>query len=208
MALPTDLVAIGDVASHLNWDSAQQTKYATEMARFISAVTPVVERITGPVVQRAYDEWFDGGGQQIILRKPVVTVTLLTEASGGNSIQTLTNEPLTAAGDGYGYTVNNDTGVVTRRANGIAAAFAAGVENIHAQYTAGLCADTGSVPANIALGALEIIRVNWQPQQGGNRPTMGTVDPNVADGLRMMGFFLPNRVMELLQPNVSSLGIA
>lgn len=207
MALSTDLVAIGDVAAHLNWDSTQQTKYASEMARFISAVTPVVERITGPVVQRTYDEWFDGGGQQIILRKPVVSVTLLTESSG-NSLQVLANEPLTAVGDSHGYTVNGDTGVVTRRSNGVATAFADGVENVHAQYTAGLCVDTPSVPPNVALGALEIIRVNWQPQQAGNRPIMGQTDLPVADGLRTMGFFVPNRVIELLQPNLSSLGIA
>jgi hypothetical protein len=207
MSLPTDLVAIADVASHLNWDATQQAKYATEMARFISATTAVVERITGPVVQRSYDEWLDGGGQQVMLRSPVVSVTLLTESSG-NAVQTLAEEPLTAAGDGYGYTINKTTGVVTRRASGSATTFADGVENIHAQYTAGLCADTPSVPANVALAALEIIRVNWQPQQSGNRPSMGQVDPNVADGLRMLGFFVPNRVMELLQPNITSFGIA
>ena len=157
-------------------------------------------------MQRGLDEWFDGGGQQVMLRSPVVSVSLLTEASG-NSVQTLTEEPLTAAGDGYGYTLNATTGVVTRRSNGIAVTFADGVENIHAQYTAGVCADTLSTPANVALGALEIIRLNWQPQQGGNRPQMGT-DVPMTDGLRMLGFFVPNRVMELLQPNVSSFGIA
>lgn len=208
MSLTTDLVTVADVAAHLNWDTTQQTKYANEMARFISAVTPVVERFTGPVVQQDFDEWFDGGGVQIILRKPVVAIALLTESTG-NATQTLTEEPLSAAGDWYGYTVNKASGAVTRRANGIATKFPDGVENIHAHYSAGLAADTASVPANVALGALEIVRVNWQPQQGGNRPIPGgQSDLGVSDGLRMMGYFVPNRVMELLQPNASNLGIA
>lgn len=202
----TDLITIGDVAAHLNWDSTQQGKCGPEMARFISAVTPVVEHIIGPVVAQPFDEWFDGGGPQIILRRPVISVSLLTE-SAGNSLYTLTSEPLTDPGDGYGYTLDSVTGAVTRRRSGIASAFADGTQNVHVIYTAGMCADTSTVPANVALAALELIRINWQPQQGGNRPQMGANDTPVADAMHM-GFFVPNRVMELLRPNVSSVGIA
>jgi hypothetical protein len=209
MAAATDLVTIADVASHLNWDATQQAKYATEMARFISATTAVVEDISGPVVQRAFDEWYSGGSSRLQLSNyPVASVTLVEESYGGDVLWTLTEQPVDqTGGDAYGYTIDKTHGMLVRRASHVAIPFAAGALNVHVQYTAGMCADTASVPPNIALAALELIRINWQPQQGGNRPQMGATDMPVADALRL-GFFVPNRVMEILKPNANRFGIA
>lgn len=209
MSETTDLVTVDDVAGHLNWDDTQKTKYATEMATFISAVTPVVEDITGPVVSRQFDEWYDGGSPIIVLdNTPVTQVTTVTETFGANVIRTLTLQQLDGQTpvDAYGYTIDLVTGTLVRRVSGMSGPFARGRRNVHVVYTAGYGAATTNVPANIRLGALELIRVNWQPQQGGNRPPMGVIDPQVGDSMRL-GFFVPNRVMELLSPTRGSYGI-
>lgn len=206
----TDLVTLADVQAHLNWSDAQAAQYATEVALFISSVTTVVEDISGPVVQRTYDEWYSGGTSRLQLNAyPIATISLVTESYGGSVVWTLSEQPLDGnnAGDAYGYTVDYTNGMLVRRASHVAMPFAPGVQNVHVQYTAGMCVDTASVPPNIALGALELIRINWQPQQGGNRPMVGNPELPVADALRL-GFFVPNRVMEILKPNANRFGIA
>ena len=206
----TDLVTTDQVAAHLNWSAAEQTKYASEMALFITATTAVVESISGVVVQRDFDEWYSGGSPRLQLSNyPVVSVTLVDESYGGDVVWTLTEQVLdSGGGDMYGYTIDKTHGMLVRRAAHVAIPFAYGVKNVHVQYTAGMCATTAAVPANIQLGALEIIRYNWQPQQAGNRPQMGQADLVVADGVTHRGYFVPNRVVEILRPNANRFGIA
>lgn len=210
MALTTDLVTVDQVAAHLNWSTAQQTKYAAEMALFISATTAVVEDISGPVVQRSFDEWYSGGTPRLQLNNyPVVSITSVDESYGGDVVWTLSEQVLdSGSGDMFGYTVDLAHGMLVRRASHVAMPFAPGVKNVHVVYVAGMCADTASVPPNIQLGALEIIRYNWQPQQGGNRPAMGQTDLVVTDSVTHRGFFVPNRVVEILRPNANRFGIA
>lgn len=205
----TDLVSIDDVASHLNWSDGQKAKYTDEMARFISATTAIVEDISGPVVQRQFDQWYSGGRAMIQLDNyPVVEIIAVTESYGSTVLWTLTEQPLDGSGsDAYGYTIDYASGMLVRRASGIAMDFASGVKNVHVTYTAGMCTNTASVPPNVALAALELIRINWQPQQGGNRPQMGQQDLQVTDAMHL-GFFIPNRVMEILKPNANRFGIA
>lgn len=213
--MSTDLVLASDVATHLNWSTAEATKYATPMARFISAATQVIEGISGPVVQRTFDEWYTGGRSRIQLDNyPVVGIpTLVTESYAASIVWTLTNQPIdgSTSGDAYGYTIDLAMGVLVRRASGVEMNFANGIRNVHVQYTAGMCADTAHVPPNIALAALELIRFNWQPTQAGNVPSFGGgsgVDTVSVSDATHWGFFVPPRVMELLKPNANRFGIA
>lgn len=211
----TDLVTLSDVATHLNWSTAEQSQYAGPMARFISACTTVVEKISGPVVQRSYDEWYTGGKPRIQLDNyPVVgPMPLVTESFGANTIWTLTEQPLDGSSgfNAFGYTIDRPTGQLIRRFSGVASPFAMGARNVHVQYTAGMCANTASVPPNIAQAALELIRINWQPVQAGNVPQFGTaagVDQlDVAESMHM-GWFIPPRVLEVLKPNANRFAIA
>lgn len=195
MALATDLVSVDQVASELNWSADQQTKYATEIAPFISATTKVVERIVGAVVNRDIDEWLSGGSTMLKLSNaPVSSVTSVTEFNGATAVA-LTEEPLDGDTiDVYGFTVDNDHGVLVRRITSIEAPWASGLYNVHVVYTAGRCADTASVPAEIERAALEIIRVNWQPQQGGNRPAPADQGP----GKFVLDYFVSAKALQLL----------
>lgn len=204
------LVTVSDVAAHLNWSAAQQTQYSAEIQHFIDAIQPVVEGIAGAVASAPYDEWHDGGTPLILaLHPPIMSITSVTETFGANVIRTLTPQALDGVTpvDAYGYTFDAESGEITRRVSGIAAPFAMGRRNVHLVYTAG----RSSTPENVRLGALELIRINWQPQQGGNRPGYSAgsgVDDMPVDGSWRMGFFVPNRVMEILAPSRHSWGVA
>lgn len=174
----TDIVTVAEVKTHLNI-SASDTSQDTELAAFIEAVTPVVEHITGPVVARAVVEKHDGGCDAIVLRQPpVVSVTSVTE------------DGVTVAASDY---TLSDGGVLYRLA-GVWQSYRRG--GVQVTYQAGRSA----VPASIALAAKELVRINWRPQQGGNySPFDGGASDEV--GQVRLGFFVPNRVAEMLNPH-------
>jgi len=196
----SDIVTLDEVAAHLGWSAAEKARQAVEMGGFISGITAVVEAITGPVQARACDEWHDGGAPSIFLLNPPVTaITLVTEGFGSGTINTLTAQPLdgvTAQGL-YGYVADLSIGALFRQALGRPCNFWAGRRNVHVTYTAG----HGAVPANVRLGALELIRTNWQPQQGGNRPEYDAGGNDDETYAILGGYFVTSRVMGLLAPN-------
>jgi hypothetical protein len=73
-------------------------------------------------------------------------------------------------------------------------------------YTAGYAA----VPQNVRLGTLELLRVNWQQTQQGGRPQYGSGGFGADDlvGYQVLGYFVPNRVRELLAPSRRAPSIA
>ncbi len=132
--------------------------------------------------------------------RPVLSVSLVTESYGGGTTYTLTNQdPSGASLDSYGYSLDKDTGKLTRRVSGMAARFMAGRNNIRAVYQAGRI----TTPPNIRNAALELIRFNYVPQQSGNLTSWGRGTSNDTDveGSMRLGFFVPNRVMEQLNPD-------
>ena len=204
------LVTVADVAAHLNWSASDTSKYTGEMQHFIDGITPVVESITGPVNSATFDEWYDGGYPIIlVLHPPILTIQTVTEAFGANTVRTLTEQPLdgVSAVNAYGYTFDPSTGEITRRVSGWASPFTRGRRNIRVQYTAG----RATVPENIRLGTLDLIRSTWVasqqvgPQHGFN-PSAGDAAPS--DGAWVRGFFVPNWVMEQLAPSQHNFGIA
>lgn len=199
------VVSVTDALAELNLDKTPDpTVYVPELRGYILGISAVIESIVGKLAVVTYDEWYDGGYPTIsLLNVPVVSVTSVVETWGAGATRTLTLQPPDTSSDAYGYSVDVDTATITRRINGVAGPFAAGRRNVHVVYKAGRSA----VPPNVRMGALELIRINWQPQTGGNRP--GYEGPSdVVDGSFRMGFYVPNRVMEQLVPSVVDFGIA
>ena len=205
----TALVSMAEVKSLLNI-TLSDTARDEELRGLIAAVTPVIESFTGPIIQRVEDQWYDGGTPIIMLTKaPVVSVASVTETFGANVIRTLIFQPLDGITpvDAFGYTIDLESGALIRRVSGVAAPFAAGRRNVHVVHTVGRT----DVPYNVQEGAKELIRINWQPKRGaswaggplGQQDTM-QVDP----GVMRLGFFVPNRVIELLMPSQHAWGIA
>jgi hypothetical protein len=89
---------------------------------------------------------------------------------------------------------------VRRTAGGAVQPFPAMPQSVHVIYQAG----QSTVPSNVYEGTLELIRVNFQHTQQALRApgpfplvddgsVVGSIGPS-------MGFFVPNRVRELLSP--------
>ena len=177
----TDIVTVAEVKTHLNIPSSDTSSDA-ELAGFISAATPVIEHVTGPVVARAVVEKYDGGYEALVLRQPpVISITSVTE--DGTAV---------AASD---YTLS-DAGVLYRKSG----VWLCGRSTVQVTYQAG----RSTVPASIALAAKELIRINWRPQQGGNYSPVDGGSSDVGAGEPRLGFFVPNRVAEMLVPHAQA----
>jgi hypothetical protein len=189
------MVDLPSVKAHLNMP-LNDTSQDDELQGFLLAAEPIIEDITGTVVPKVYTEFFDGAGETISLaHQPVISIQSAHEYYGLSAFL-LTEQPLGTQMNAFAFTVDYTTGQVTRRTfGGQAARFAIGSKNVQFVYTAGLA----SVPFNIRLGTLELIRHWWQQTQQGGRPKRGGGDSS--DGHVSMGFAVPDRVVELLQPH-------
>lgn len=192
------IVGLGDIRAHLNIADNDRTHDA-ELLRFSDAVVPVIEGLVGDVVQRQRTERYDGGWSVISTRhRPIMSVEAVIEYRGAIAYQ-LQQVSSPDLGTVYSYTWG-EVGRITRRTvGGGVVAFAPGPQAVEVRYTSGFT----TVPANIRLGALELIRVNYQQTQQGGRPTYGSSSGGSDDfvGMQMLGFFIPNRVREILAPN-------
>lgn len=176
---PTDLVTLAEAKDQVNiTDSSADS----ELPRFISSATGVVERYVGPVVHRTVTETFNGGGRTVLLGwRPVVSVTSVTE--DGTAL----------ASDGY--RVATESGVLTRMAGPSASRFAAGVASVVVTYVAGQAANTAAVPGHIRMAALIIIQHMWETQ----RPAAAGPFSQAADDYDpRYAYSIPRRALELL----------
>lgn len=194
-----DIVGLAEVKLVLNMDT-NDTSHDAELTEYVAGITAVIEHYTGPILSTACDEFYDGGCVQLVLRHtPVLTVTTVTEMVNGISLQTLTSQPQDGISTqtAYGYTLALDSGILTRRYNGNEGLFAYGSANIHVVYTAGFAA----VPPNVKRAALDLIKFNYDPQRGPRR-NLGRPMAGSEDAQPLLGFWIPNRVVEQLGGNL------
>ena len=197
------LVSLPDVKDYLNLAPSDRDHDA-RILRFISSVRPVVERITGPILLTTFDEWHRGGHTFVQLRRrasstfgttPVMELLTCTEFRGAATYELdVVADP--AHGSAYSCMVDA-IGTVTRRsAGGGVMAFPPGPDTVHVTYRAGQSA----VPENVYEGTLELIRLNYQHAVQSGRARALRDDDDLPTG-PAVGFFVPNRVRELLGPN-------
>lgn len=198
------LVTLADAKAHLNIPSSAGTTYDTELQGFIDAAQPVVEQLAGPVVPRVITgETHNGGRDRIVTyNSPIISVQSLTEYVGASAF-TLTAQPLGSTTSNYGYEiVDSNGGVIVRRsAAGMPVPFQGDFNSVVISYTAGY----STLPANVRLGALELIRHWWQrSQQAARRGFRSAPGGNDDVGVMVGNFLVPNFVAELLTSTPSS----
>ncbi|MBM9504524.1 hypothetical protein [Actinacidiphila acididurans] len=202
---PSDTELIVDLASvraHLNITDGRQDD---ELRGFILAAGDMARHVLGPVMPEQHTEWHNGGTPTLTLDwQPVASVQGVTEYIAATA-WVLTEQPLGASVDAYGYTVDLDRGQITRRAVGDAVCFPVGNKNVRVVYTAGR---SGAVGYAVRLGALELIRHLWQLSQQGGRPRFGGAGYDAGDVPLPTGFALPSRVLELWAPERRPPGVA
>jgi uncharacterized phiE125 gp8 family phage protein len=187
-----DIVTLADTKTFLNISG---TQYDGELPSFITSASDMIESRIGPVAgSPTYDEWYDGGSTQIVLRhSPVQSVASITESYGGTVTFQLSKVVLDAGVPmgTYGYTFDASNGLITRRAAGGTIPFPAGTMNIHVIYTAGFIAP----PAELQTACKILVKHLWETRRGGaKRPGLGGNDEA---SLKDEGDF-PARVEEIL----------
>lgn len=160
---------------HLNIPTAT-TSFDTEVTTFVDVASALVEGYADRVFSlNTSSQLFNGGTDTFILRQsPVTTVTAVV--TDGTTL------------DSSAYDVDIANGIVRT-----VTAQPVGTANVSVSYTAG----SATIPALAQHATLETVRHLWQTQRG----SMGARNPlNGDDYVAGMGFSLPRRVMELLDP--------
>jgi hypothetical protein len=199
------VVDLASVKAHLNITTDNLARDA-ELQGFILAAGDLARDVVGPLLPEQHTQWFDGGRSSIVPDwLPLASVQSVTEFYGLSQFP-LTEQPLGAQSTAFSFTVDYDTGQITRRTfGGEPARFAAGAKNIKVVYTAGR---GGAIPWTVRLGALELIRHLWSLTQQGGLQRVGQPMADVESGRVPTGFALPQRVRELWQPYKRPPGIA
>ncbi len=196
------LISLEEIRDHLRIASGDR-QFDARLLRLLDAMTPTIEAITGPILQRIYqEETYDGGGWFITVRhRPIVEVHSVVEYRGPIPY-VLTQVPTPDLGQIYSY-MWEPAGRITRRTvGGGMTSFPGGADTVFVTYTAG----QATVPGNVREGVLRMMDLHFQRQElGGGRAFGGgnsgvSLDDELPKG-PPVGFFVPGVVRELLEPN-------
>lgn len=196
------LVGLPDVKDYLGIP-ANDRIHDARLIRFIHAVRPLIENITGPIIPASFTEWHDGGQYFIQVRRrpstapgtsPVLTLESISEFIGPTEyVLAIVTDP--SQGSTYSAMLDPTGRIVRRTAGGGVTGFSPSADTVRVTYTAG----QATTPHNVYEAALEAIRVNYQTTQQVGRARRAEADEN--DTGPPLGFFLPRRCLELLSPN-------
>ena len=191
------IMSLGEAKDYLNIPTADRTRDA-KLLRFLVQLTPVIENITGPILQRVIqNEPYDGQGPWLSLRnRPVIAVNNVTEYRGPIPYY-LTQVPSPDLGTIYSYMFEPPGRIVRRTVGGGMTDFPRGVDSVWVSYVAGFA----TVPANVTGAVEELLRVHFQATQQGPPRAGGGGGEMLEPTTPIIGFFLPGYVREMLQPN-------
>lgn len=178
-AAPPVLMSLATARKHLKKNDSSDDD---EIRDWIEACTRAVEQFVGPVIVRTVVETVDVRAvSSVALQQiPAVALTSVTAVrTGGTSY---------AVGD---LDLDPETGIVTRKDGGL----------LHGPLRFTYTAGRTIVSANIRGAARIILQHLWRTRQGPGRPQLGTGDFDVTEPLPGLGFAIPNRAVQLLDPD-------
>jgi hypothetical protein len=133
---------------------------------------------------------------------PLISITSVKESYGANSYTLSSEDPFgTGSASAYAYTIDLASGVLTRRAAGVAVPFLPGHRNVQVVYVSG----RDTIRPNVLLATRRLIRHLWQSEQQGFRPAMSGPDRLVSTP---SGFAVPKAVIELAADDARLPGLA
>lgn len=198
------LVGLSEVKEHAGVPPAN-TSRDSELERLIEAVTPLIEKQTGPIVCRKFDEWHDGGNTFILPRRrpatslgttPVFRLVACSEYMGP------IEWPLAIIGspdEGELYSCMLDPDlwrVVRRSAGGGVQPFPYGPEAVHVIYEAG----QSEVPANVQVAVLEAIREFFQSTQAAGAGRHTVADAEEGSGPHSLPYSIARHALGMIEP--------
>ena len=200
---PRFLITLAEARAGIG--SGASTAKDEDIRSLIAAATPIMEDLVGPILRTSRVDTYDGGTTQInVIWAPMISVSSIIESYGSNYQRTLTLQDIFAgvSSDAYGYTVDLGTGIITRRAAGVAVPFAIGRRNVQVSYISGRTV----VAPNVLLATRRLIRHLWGQEQQSFRPNVLT--PEAAMALTPSGFAVPKVVIELCADSTRMPGFA
>ena len=203
---PGFIISLAEARAGIGMGAA--TTKDEDIRSLIAAATPIMEDIVGPIMRKTRVETYDGGTSQInLLWSPVVSVTSVIESYGSTYVRTLTAEDTSmfasTGSDAYGYTVDLVSGILTRRAVGIAIPFMGGKRNIQVTYVSGRTVIGGNVLRATRL----LIRHLWSQEQQSFRPNVLSA-PDLPMTVTLSGFAVPRAVVEMCADSTRAPGLA
>lgn len=188
MAITNGLITLADARASLNLTTANVAN-DSDIESYVEAATPVIENIVGPVLVASRTFTFDGGVSTLVVPVRFTSVTSVVESG-----VTITD-----------YVADTVAATITAGETGGVRDFAYGFQNVVITVSVGTAASVAAVPANIRLATRELVRFWWQQGRQANIPAFGEAPES---GSVPMGFAVPKRVYELLEPNKRVAGFA
>ncbi|MEU7400713.1 hypothetical protein [Streptomyces sp. NPDC044948] len=190
---PTDpgfLFSLADAKKHLNV-AAGSTGDDDEIRDWSAATTWIVEHFVGPVARRSVTERhsFTTADTRVLRHTPAIALTSVVPVlAGGHSY------------DPADLDLDPDTGIVQRLDGGVL------YGPLRFNYTAG----RAQVRANITGAGRIILQHLWRTQRGSARGPViaGGDDYAVSEPVAGIGYAIPNRALELLEPDRLPPGLA
>lgn len=185
-ATPPAILSLADAKEHLK---KRDTADDGEIRFWNEATTRAVEYFVGPVVIRSFteDHHVRLADALALRRTPVLELTSLA--------------PLRAGGVTYDVadlSLDGDAGIVTRYDGG----------RIWGPLRVTYLAGRTIIQANITGAARIILQHLWRTRQGPGRPQRGTEDYDVTEPLPGLGYAIPNRAVQMLDPDRLTPGVA
>ncbi|MFF3848044.1 hypothetical protein [Streptomyces sp. NPDC002328] len=191
--LPADprfLFSLADAKRHVNIP-ADTTRDDGELRDWSAATTMVVEHFVGPVARRTVTErhTFTAARMRVLRETPALSLTSLAPILTGGTSYT--------PGD---LDLDPETGIVQRKDGGLLAG------PLRITYVAG----RAIVSPNIAQAGRIILQHLWRTQRGSLRGPViaGGEDYSVTEPIPGLGYAIPNRALELLEPDRLPPGVA
>jgi hypothetical protein len=189
-----DFLSLADARAELNY-AAGDTAKDDKLRRWLKATTYVIEKVTGPILPVSRTRYFDGDNAFFVLSDRWVTsITSMTENLAGVNY-TLTEQPLGSGTDSYGYTWDRSINKIVRRnSNGSERSFPSGPGVVTVTYLAGLVA----IPDDIQMAAAALVK---HFSSRSDQPFRTSFGPSSGDDSTAVGnYFIPNAIMDLLEP--------
>lgn len=200
------LIGLPELKDRLDVPSSDH-RHDQKLLGFIDTATPLIENVVGPVLVRQFEEWHDGGGTYIKLRRtpsralgtsPVLTLLGCSEYLGPIEwpLKVIASPD---QGQLYSCMLDASRGRVVRRApgGGLQAFPGPWPQAVHVVYEAG----QQTVPANVKEAAIEVARANYMITQNVGVGEMVLADSAQDNIGPQIGFVMPHEALKLLAPN-------
>lgn len=171
------------------------TTFDDDLRFFNESITAFIDKFCGPMIPRLVTERHTAGARTLMLRQVPVY------QPAGNPYPIVSITPVLTYGVPY-----PDLSQLSVDKKSGEAIHTVGLPFFYGEYDISYWAGRSYIGAHVLLAAQVILKHMWAQERGGSRPNQ--VTPGMADDVSVLwGFAIPNRALELLEPERTPAGI-